>query len=340
MRRFGLTSTTLGALIGLGVIALAPRFITNNYHLNVLTFVAIHAIIAVGLNLLMGYAGQISLGHGAFYGLGAYSSAVLTTRLGWSPWTAILAGVAITAFVAFLIGRPCLKLKGHYLAIATLGFGLIVYIFFKEQADLTGGTSGITDIPNLRVGALVFDNDLKRFYLAWAITVIALVVGTNIVNSRVGRALRAVHGSEPAAATLGIDVARYKVQIFVVSAAYASVAGSLYAHCTRFVNPEPFGMKASVELVVMVVIGGMASIWGALFGSGTITILGEAIRALGEQIAFFNEFDTVIFGLILMGVMIFMPEGLTRYTVDHLARKLRTRRAPKAAEAKEKVAAR
>ena len=224
MRRF--SSTYIGAVAGLVIIAVLPRFVTNNYYLNVLTFVAINAIVALGLNLLMGYAGQISLGHAAFYGLGAYSSAILTTRFGWNPWLAMLCGMGITMIIALLIGRPCLRLKGHYLAIATLGFGMIVYIFFKEQGDLTGGPSGITDVPNLAIGSLVFDNDLKRFYLSWVMAILALVLGANIVNSRVGRALRAVHGSEPAAATLGINVARCKLTVFVISAAFASIAGS------------------------------------------------------------------------------------------------------------------
>ncbi|MHB9134333.1 MAG: branched-chain amino acid ABC transporter permease [Armatimonadota bacterium] len=311
------------------VIAILPKFVTNNYSLSVLAFVAINTILAVGLNLLMGYAGQVSLGHAAFFGMGAYVSAILTTLPHpVSPWLAMLAGVIFTSAVAFAIGIPCLRLKGHYLAMATLGFGWIVYIVLVHWTKVTQGTSGIESIPKLAIGSLVFDNDLSRFYLTWGAALLILLISANVVNSRVGRALRSVHGSEMAATSLGVNISSYKIQVFVLSAAYASIAGSLYAHTVNFISPSSFGFTFSVELVVMVVIGGMASVWGALFGAGTITLLVEWLRSLGQTFPAFRDFDVIAHGAILILVMIFMPSGLTCGAQDLVMHFIRRRRKP------------
>ena len=326
--------TLFGVLVGLVLVAAMPFIVSNNYYLGVLAFVAINTILAVGLNLLMGYAGQVSLGHAAFFGLGAYSSAILTTQYHLSPWLAILIGIAITCTVAVLVGIPCLRLTGHYLAMATLGFGWIVYLVLVHWTKLTGGTSGIESIPSLAIGSLVFSSDMSRFYLTGVSAILLLAVSANIINSRVGRALRAVHTSEMAAASLGVDIARYKVQVFVLSAAYASFAGSLYAHTVNFISPSTFGFGFSVELVVMVVIGGMASVWGAPLGAAAITLLVEWLRGLGESISAFREFDVIAHGAILILVMIFMPTGLTCGIRDVVGKWLRARQLPPAAPRK------
>jgi len=319
---------TIGcAVLGLTLVAITPLCIHNNYYLSVLAFVAINTILAVGLNLLMGYAGQVSLGHAAFFGLGAYSSAILTTQYHVSPWLALLAGLVVTSSIALLIGIPCLRLTGHYLAMATLGFGWIVYIVMVHWSALTGGTSGIEQIPKLAIGSLVFGDDTSRLYLTWTVAILLLALSANIVNSRVGRALRALHSGEMAAASLGVNPARYKVQVFVLSAAYASIAGSLYAHTVNFISPSSFGFVFSVELVVMVVIGGMASVWGAPIGAGAITLLAEWLRSVGEAVPVFKEFDVIAHGAILILVMIFMPAGLTCGVRD-LFGKWSRRRAP------------
>lgn len=310
MRSF-LSSPIFAALCGIIIVALLPLFISNNYQLGVLTFIAIYTIVAVGLNLLMGYAGQVSLGHAAFFGIGAYTSAICSTQTSLSPWLAILLGIIIAAGVALLIGIPCLRLKGHYLAMATLGFGWIVYIIFDNWKSLTQGSSGIMNIPNLSIGSFVFASDISRFYLSWGVAILLLLLAANLIRSRVGRALRALHGSEDAAASLGVDVAHYKTAIFVLSATFAALAGSLYAHTVNYISPAPFGFIGSVELLVMVVIGGMASIWGAVLGAGTITMLVEWLRSLGQVMPQFQEFEIVIHGAILVIVMIFMPTGLT-----------------------------
>jgi branched-chain amino acid transport system permease protein len=330
MKRFPLSPTAIGTLACALAVLLLPVCLKNNYALTVLTFVALNTILAVGLNLLMGYAGQVSLGHAAFFGVGAYTSAILTTTLHWNPWLAILASLALTALVALLVGIPCLRLRGHYLAVATLGFGWIVYIVMVQWDVVTQGTSGITSIPKLALGSLVFDSDLKRYYLSWGAAILALLLTANIVNSRVGRALRALHGSETAAATLGVNVAAYKIQVFVISAVMAAFAGSLYAHIVNFISPNVFGFIASVSLVVMCVIGGMASVWGAPLGAATITLLVEWLRWLGDKQPRFQEFDVIAHGLILVLVLIFMPAGLTAGVRDLCLRAWRRRQQPAA----------
>ncbi len=322
-------------------VLVVPNFIFRpssgggNYHLTVLIYVGLNTILAVGLNLLMGYAGQVSLGHAAFYGIGAYTSAVLTTRMGVSPWIAIAAGVAVSCLIAYLLGAQALRLHGPYLAMATLGFGVIVSIVLLQWEVVTGGTSGIYGIPSLQAGKLSFDSDISMFYLVWGFATVVIALSANIVHSRIGRAFRAVHGSEVAASTLGVDTSRYKIQVFVLSAALASIAGSLYAHYVTFISPEPFGFKFSVELMVMVVVGGMASVWGAIFGAATITILGELLRGLGDVHigatgASLSDLDVIVFGLILMVIMIYMPEGLTRSVVDAAKFSMRMARRRKA----------
>src|SRR5574337_346213 len=266
----------------------------------------------------MGYAGQVSLGHAAFYGLGAYLSGIASTRLGLNPWLAMPVAALLTGSLAAAIGTPIFRLRGHFLAMATLGWGIIVYIVFNELREVTGGPSGLTGIPNLSVFGLPLDTDVRYYYLVWAFTLGVIFLSRNIVDSRVGRALRAIHGSESAAAALGVNTARYKLAVFTLSAVYASLAGSLYAHYLLFVNPPPFSFKFSIELLVMVMIGGLAHIWGALFGAALITILGESLRAtipllMGHAS---GEYEIIAFGLILMATMIALPEGLWPWLVS------------------------
>ena len=301
-----------------GGAALIPVLVRDAYYLSVLTFIAIHSMIAVGLCLLIGYAGQISLGHAAFYGLGAYTTAILTTKSGWSPWLALPLAIAATCLIAYIIGVPTLRLKGHYLAMATLGFGMIVHIVMKEFLPLTGGNSGITDIPTLSLAGLALDNELRFYCLACGAAVAILLFSSNVSHSRAGRALRAVHGSEMAAALSGVDIAGYKIKVFVLSAGYAAIAGFLYAHYVKFISPQPFDFKFSVELVVMVVLGGVGSVWGGLVGAGLVTALGEALRRFGD-------YDIIVFGTILIVVVVFMPAGIVGW-IGGLGQARRARR--------------
>jgi branched-chain amino acid transport system permease protein len=287
----------------------APVAFTGGYLMNVLVFVGINTMLSIALNLLLGYAGQISLGHAGFFGLGAYLSGVLTATYGWNPWVAMPLSALLVGGLAFLIGFPILKLKGHYLAMATLGLGIIIYIVFNETVDLTGGPSGLSGIPNLAIGSFAFDSDVKNYYLIWGITLGAILLTLNLANSRVGRALRAVHDSEVAARVVGVNARLLKVQIFALSALISSIAGSLYAHTMTFISPASFGFNFSVELLTMVVIGGLGSIYGSFLGAALLTLLPEFLRAA-------HDYDIIIYGALLMVMVMFMPGGLVRGIPD------------------------
>ena len=291
------------------MVLAAPLAFKGGYLMNVLVFVGIHTMLAIGLNLLLGYAGQISLGHAGFFGLGAYLSGILTTTYTWNPWIAMPLAALFVGGLAFLIGFPILKLKGHYLAMATLGLGIIIYIVFNETVELTGGPSGLSGIPSLSIGTFTFDSDVKNYYLIWAITLGTILLTLNLANSRVGRALRAVHDSEVAARVVGVNARLLKVQIFALSAVISSIAGSLYAHTMTFVSPASFGFNFSIELLTMVVIGGLGSIYGSFLGAALLTLLPEFLRAA-------HDYDIIIYGGLLMVMVMFMPGGLVRGIPD------------------------
>lgn len=289
----------------LSAIALIlPVIFPDNYYLTVVgVFAALHIILAVGLNLLMGYCGQISLGHAAFFGIGAYCSGILTTQFSFNPWLAMLSGLVLVFFLANLIARPILKLKGHYLAMATLGFGIIVNIILVQTDSLTGGPDGMGEIPGLVIGQWAIDSDLRWYYVSAVFALLTIWLSINLIDSRPGRAIRAVHGSEFAARMMGIDSTKTKVSVFVFAALLASFAGSLFAHQQNFISPDSFSFFFSIELVTMVVLGGMASTYGAVFGAILLTFLPELLVV-------FEDYEMLIYGAILMGVMIFMPQGL------------------------------
>jgi len=215
----------------------------------------------------------------------------------------------LSGSAAFLIGVPALKLQGYYLAMATLGFGIIVSIILNQAQPLTGGPSGLSGIPPLTLAGFPLNTARRLYPLIWLAVGVILALSANLVDSRAGRALRALHDSESAAASLGVDTARLKLKIFIWSALYASLAGSLFAHSLNFIAPASFGFMFSIKLVAMVVLGGMASIWGSLLGAGVLTVLPEVLTV-------FHDFEVVIFGAILMVVMIFLPRGLVRGLLD------------------------
>lgn len=286
------------------IVLMAP-FLVSEGRLSVLVYVGIYAMLALALNLLLGYAGQISLGHAGFFGLGAYISGILTATHGIDPWVAMVVAALFVTLLAFIVGFPILKLKGHYLAMATLGLGVIIYIVFNEAVDQTGGPSGLSGIPNLQLAGIVFDTDLKNYYLIWTFALISMGLSLNLVHSRIGRALRAIHDSEVAARVMGVNARLLKVQIFALSAGLSAIAGSLYAHTMTFVAPASFGFNFSVELVTMVIIGGLASIYGSLLGAALLTVLPEMLRA-------FQDYDIIVYGLLLIVMTMFMPGGLVK----------------------------
>jgi branched-chain amino acid transport system permease protein len=275
-----------------------------SHYVDVMVFAGIFSMISLGLSMLMGYAGQISLAQAAFFGIGAYSSGILTTRFGLHPFAAMPAGAAAAALVAWLVGIPALRLKGHYLAMATLGFGVIVNIVLNEEVDWTGGPSGLSDIPGIKIGAWKLAGEIWWYYLVWTTVLLMLIFCFHILHSRVGRGLRAIHEEEVAAEAMGVPTARYKLQVFVLSAVFAALAGSFYTHYVTFLTPSSFGLLWSIRFVLMVMVGGMQSLWGALLGTVLLTFVGN------EWLQVFAEFEILVYGAILLLVALFLPGGL------------------------------
>jgi branched-chain amino acid transport system permease protein len=285
-----------------GLLALLPLVLPNNFFFEIAILVSLNAIVCVGLNLLIGYAGQISLGHAAFYALGGYASAIAAARWGWPVWASAPLAVLAVGALAWLVGQQTLRLKGHYLAMATLGLGVIVSIVLANEDRLTGGPDGMT-VPPL----VLFGRTLQGEPVWYAIVAVALWLSVwlalNLIDSPVGRALRALHGSEIAAETTGIDSARWKLRVFVISALFAAAAGALTAHYAGFITPAKASFLHSVELVIMVVFGGMASIWGAVIGAALLTVLPQFLTVL-------KDYEMMVFGAVLIVTMVLFPRGI------------------------------
>jgi len=250
----------------------------------------------------MGYAGQVSLGHGAFAGLGAYISVVLTSNYEIAPLFSIFIAILIMAFLAFIISKPILKLKGHYLAMATLGIGIIISIVLEVEEELTGGTDGMS-VDSLTIFGFEFSESWHWYILVAVLLVFFIWIFENLINSPFGRLLRSIHDSEKAANSVGIDVSHYKSIVFVLSVVIATIAGSLYAFFSGFISPGEASFTHSIELVVMVVLGGLGRIYGAIIGASILT-------ALPQFLTSFDEYETLVFGAIIIVVMIFMPKGI------------------------------
>ncbi|MBL8417400.1 MAG: branched-chain amino acid ABC transporter permease [Dechloromonas sp.] len=291
-----------GLYLVVAILLVLPFVLPNSFYLDLVIRMAINAMIVLGLNLLIGFAGQISLGHAGFLGIGAYASAVLPTHFGWHPLAAMVAGAVATGMLAALVARPIFKLKGNYLAMATLGLGIIINITLRNEAQWTGGPDGMP-VPAMGLFGFELSNDKQWYWVVAILLSITVWASLNLIDSPFGRALRALHGSEVASQVVGVDIVRYKVAIFVLSAVFASLMGSVTAHYVGFVSPNFADFFHSIELVTMVVIGGMASVYGSLVGAVLLT-------ALPQALATFEGWETVVFGAILMLSMIFLPKGL------------------------------
>ena len=309
------------------------------YYMTQITMSAYYALVVIGLCLLMGYAGQISLGHAGFFAIGGYTVAVLTTYnlathrsaplvarchslgllvewqdlygreiLSFSPWVAFGAALLLTAIIALVIGMPVIRLKGHYLAMATLGVGLIVYRI-ALGTPILGQADGISNVPpfplfdGLQVnGRAPFR--VQNYYIAWTVVLTAVVLSLNLVHSRVGRALRSIHENEEAAHSLGVNTYRYKLAVFILSALFAAIGGALLTHYNGSVGPSEATVMKSVRYVAVVAVGGMANLWGVL-------LMGVLLNFLSLR-GVFGTFDDAVFGGILIGMMILAPQGLLR----------------------------
>ncbi len=298
------------------IVATAPQIIKSPYLITIGIFIGIYALISLGLSLLMGYAGQVSMGQAAFYGIGAYASSILTMRYGLNPWLAMALGAILSACTAGILGMVVLRLEGHLLAVATLAFSIVLYTIFEQWTSFTGGTDGMPGIQRLSIAGIRLTRDVHYFYLIWGFLLVLLAFSFNVVHSRVGRALRSIHpfagGSEMAAESLGVSPMKYKVQVFMLSAVYASFAGSLYVHWLTLVNPDTFGLLAGIYPLIIVTIGGMGSLWGAVIGAAVFFIAAEGFRALIPMLipGSSGEYEILAWGVMIILVMQFMPRGL------------------------------
>lgn len=301
-------SLLLGLVVLAVLIAAAPLFFQSAYYFRVGTLIFINGLAVTGLVILIGYAGQISLGHAGFSGIGAYACALAPIHLGLHPLFSLILGAVLSGVIAWFIGRPILRLKGHYLAVATLGLGILVSMVLTNEAQLTGGPDGMA-VASLKLKALLKSVGIKAktaviwYWFSALVLMIGAWLAINLYNSPTGRALRAVHDSEIASKTIGIDTARFKLIAFVVSAVYASIAGSMMALFNKFITPDIAGFLHSIELVTMTVLGGAGSVLGGIFGAALLTALPQALTV-------FHEYEHALLGLIMMVVMIFMRDGL------------------------------
>jgi branched-chain amino acid transport system permease protein len=301
VRRF-LKNPLLLVIAAGAIVALLPLILPSSFYVRVAALVYIYALAALGLNLLMGFAGQVSLGHAGFFGIGAYAVAVGPLHLGLPSWASLLGGVAFSALLAFIVGRPILRLSGYYLAIATLGMGILISMVVSNEANITGGPNGM-EVPRMVLFGWRVSGSMTWYWVSGITLVLGVLIVVNLIESPTGRAFRAIHDSEIAARVLGVDVARYKLLAFVISAVFASIAGSYLVLLDGFVTPNTTGFLLSIELVVMAVLGGLGSIFGSIVGAAILVILPQALTV-------FHEYEHAVLGAIIIVVLIVLPNGI------------------------------
>jgi len=299
--------------VGIAPLLLPPYYVT------LLNYIGMYAMVVLGLVLLTGVGGMTSFGQAAFVGLGAYTSAYLTTAeqlpawLAWagtSPWLTLLVGVVLTASVALILGALTLKLSGHYLPLGTIAWGLSLYYLFGTLESL-GGHTGVGGLPSISLFGLKLDKGENIFYLIWALLLLAIVITQNLLDSREGRAIRALKGGQAMAESMGVDTFRSKMVIFIISAVFAAISGWLYAHTQRFVNPTPFGLNMGIDYLFMALIGGVGSVWGALLGAGILTLLKQWLQDwLPALLGHTGNYEIIVFGILIVVLMQRAPAGL------------------------------
>lgn len=315
--------TKRSLLSALGTVALVaagflfPTVVSSLYLIHLANLGVITVIVTVGLNLLTGYAGQISIGHAAFYSVGAYTAAILAVHLHAPFLVTLPAAAAVAGVMGWIIGRPTLRLKGAYLAMATIGIGEIVQLVALNWTDLTGGAQGLKGVPSPVILGVDFGSERNYFYLVFTVALAIYWVTNRLIDSEVGRAWRAIKDNELAAQVMGVDVSRMKTLAFVISTAIAGIAGALYAHLMNYVSPYGFGFRESVAFLCMALAGGLGWRWGPIFGVVLLTAGRESFRA-------FNDYQLVVYGLLLIGVIVFMPKGIVG-TFDSLIGSLKRR---------------
>lgn len=305
----------IGPLLMVAAVMAFPAIAHGSYAylLDLGALCGIYVIIVCGLTLLMGYTGQVSLGHAGFYALGAYIPAVLVSSAHWPLIPAIATGIAATALIGGLIGGSILRLKGNHLALATLAVGIIISQGISKF-KITNGADGITDLPQLSFFGISLHSPVSKLYFIWGVVALCIIWAIQLCESPGGRSLRAIHGDESAAESLGINAFSLKVKVFVASCVLAAIAGALYAfvHADGYLGPEEFGLMMNVQLVMMVVIGGMGSIWGSVAGGVLLTTLHEVIGLAGRAmgLADTSRIEHLVFGILLGLILILSPSGL------------------------------
>lgn len=288
--------------VTMGVLAL-PFILGEGFYLNTMNFIALYSMLTLGLCLLVGYGGQFSISHSAFFAIGAYATSILCLRYQIHPVLSIIFSQSLSGLVAWGIGAVVLRLKGHYLAIATLSFTIIVGVLLKEMAWLTGGLQGLSSIPPLSFGGYLFDSDRRFYFIVWPLTLLLLLYSLNLVNSRMGRIFRAIKDDEDIVRLFGADIKKYKVKLFILSSVYASLAGSLYAHFMTFISPAAGSIMFAIDIILAMAIGGFTLLWGAMIGAASLTFLNEYLTV-------FAEYKQAIYGLALVVIILFFPNGL------------------------------
>jgi branched-chain amino acid transport system permease protein len=287
------------------ILLLLPVLQPHQFVLHMLSLVAISAIVALGLQLLLGFSGQLSIGQAAFYGIGAYTSALLTAKLG-VPFLGALLAAGVAAAVTSLLMVPISRLSGAYLAVATLGFSILVYLFIKNEEWLTGGSFGFMGIPRASPFGTPLRNPAHAYLLCVVMAMLVYFALARLQRSRFGRAINAIRQNEDAARASGLSVTFLKSQCFVIAAFVAGLAGSLYAHQVRYLAPNDFTFWKSIEILIMVVIGGMGSLFGAVLGAAVVVLLPEVLREIGD-------YRMLVFGAVLMAVMLFGERGIAGF---------------------------
>lgn len=302
------------ALIGfVAILVLLPILPTPEFWITLANYIGLYAIVALGLVLLTGVGGLTSFGQAAFVGLGAYSTAYLSTQFGLSPWLGLLAGLCVTTLAALAIGAITMRLSGHYLPLGTIAWALSLYFLFGNL-EFLGKYDGLNGIPALNLFGIDLDTGRKMFYLIWAILLVALIGLQNLLNSRSGRAIRALNGGAVMAEAMGVNTTWIKVLIFVLAALLASVSGWLYAHLQRSVSPTPFGLNAGIEYLFMAVVGGAGYVWGAILGSALLTLLKDQLQSLLPKLLGANgNFETIVFGILMLLLLQRARDGLWPY---------------------------
>lgn len=301
------------------IVGIIAPLVLPSYQVTLLNYIGLYSLVVLGLVLLTGVAGMTSFGQAAFVGLGAYTTAYLTTSsqlpdwltwAGGSPWLALVIGLVLTAVIALFLGAITLKLSGHYLPLGTIAWGISIYYLFGTLPAL-GGHTGIMNIPALSLFGINLEKGEHIFYLIWAILIVAVILTANLLNSREGRAIRALKGGQLMAEAMGVNTFRSKMIIFLISAIFAAISGWLYAHMQRFVNPTPFGLNMGINYLFMALIGGVSHVWGAILGAGILSMLKQWLQdLLPVLLGSDGQYETIVLGLLIILMMQKSPQGL------------------------------